>query len=79
MPEPPNPHHPAHGPASPPGPAHPLNQCDGCRRGLHIEGNIHYDKGRPYMCCTRDRYQPPPMPNPVKGLKLSLYPIIKEH
>ena len=55
------------------------NQCDGSRRGLPLRAGIHYDGDRPYMVCTQGRYQPPPMPNPVKGLKLSLYPIIKEH
>ena len=57
-----------------------MNQCDGCRQELPVRNGIHYDKkGRPYMVCTKDRYQPPPIPNPVKGLKLTLFPIIKEH
>ena len=36
----------------------PANQCDGCIRGLPLRGGIHYTGDRPYMGCTRDRYQP---------------------
>jgi hypothetical protein len=39
------------------------NQCDGCRRGLPLKGNIHIDPkyprgsyGRLYMVCTRNLY-----------------------
>jgi hypothetical protein len=54
-----------------------INQCDGCRRGLPIRrDNNHYDGDMPYMGCTRDRYQRPAFSeNPVKGLRLTLFPI----
>ena len=33
------------------------NQCDGCMRGLPITNGIHAERdGRPYMCCSRNRY-----------------------
>lgn len=34
-----------------------LNQCDGCRRGLRLEGGIHYGKSRWDMIgCTKSLY-----------------------
>ena len=38
-------------------PLYPVNQCDGCKRGLPIVNGLHKElTGRPYMCCTKDRY-----------------------
>lgn len=35
-----------------------MNQCDGCRRGLPIEGNIHREaNGHGYMVCTKQLYE----------------------
>ena len=37
----------------------PENQCDGCRRGLNLKGDIHFDEeGYPVMGCTKDNYTP---------------------
>ena len=36
----------------------PLNQCDGCKRGLVRDGEIHRDnKGRAVMVCQEARYR----------------------
>jgi hypothetical protein len=37
-------------------PAHELNQCDGCRRGLPVNGGLHRGGGYDLMACTSDRY-----------------------
>jgi hypothetical protein len=66
------------GPTTGCGAYRPKNQCDGCRRGLPLRDGIHYDGDRPYMGCTKDKCQPP-VPNALRGLKLSLYPIRREH
>lgn len=33
-----------------------VNQCDGCRRGLPLEGGIHFGEGHDMIACTRRRY-----------------------
>ena len=34
------------------------NQCDGCRRGLKLQGTIHVDhEGYPVMGCTKELYE----------------------
>ena len=37
-----------------------INQCDGCREGLEIVDGLHRLNGKPYMACTRLRYQSEP-------------------
>ena len=34
-----------------------INQCDGCMRGLPVKDGIHFDGEKPYMGCTKDRYE----------------------
>ena len=34
-----------------------FNQCDGCMRGLKLDGHFHRDEtGKPIMCCTAYLY-----------------------
>lgn len=34
-----------------------VNQCDGCRQGAPLRGDLHIDKdGHAFMACQRERY-----------------------
>lgn len=49
-------------PTAPQG-AEPVNQCDGCRRGLALDRDIHRDaSGLPVMGCTAHLYAAPAVP-----------------
>jgi hypothetical protein len=34
-----------------------MNQCDGCRRELPLEGDIHVGEGYDMIACTASRYK----------------------